>query len=301
MIHPLTLENDHLRILVHPDYGGKVASVIDKADQAELLFSYPRPFPDKPDYDTPYIQGWYAGWDECFPSITKVPYPLHPYTGVKVPDHGELWGIPTQVIPSDDGIVTRWRGIRFAYQLSRHLRLIGSTLEARYTLDNLAPFRFHFVWALHSLMRMDIPIELSCLDAGQWLLPQNHNGVRQTIQFQWPTLPSGDDFSKPAHLPPRSGWKLFSTRPITRPFAIHYPSRKRTLNISYESDSQVKAHWGLWINTGVWAGHHQFAVEPTTGLSDRLDTSIENGSAASVDPQSTVRWTVRWTLSDLCL
>ena len=103
MPYPVTFENDALRVQVWPGYGGKVASVIDKADHVDLMFSYPAELPTKCDYDIDYANGWYAGWDECFPGISKAPYPVHPYEGISIPDHGELWGLPTLVAPARMG------------------------------------------------------------------------------------------------------------------------------------------------------------------------------------------------------
>ena len=39
--HPVTIENDAVRMDVWPTLGGKVSSIIDKADKFELLFNYP--------------------------------------------------------------------------------------------------------------------------------------------------------------------------------------------------------------------------------------------------------------------
>ena len=295
MMKPTTIENDALRVQVYPEYGGKVASVVDKRDGFDVMFSYPRALPTKPDYDISYGDGWYAGWDECFPGIAPAPYPKFPYTGSGIPDHGELWGIPAEFQASKEGVLTRWRGVRFGYELSRHLLLVGNTLQAEYELKNCTPFDFHFVWAMHSLMRLDVPVELKSA-ASEWRWSHKADGTQQNTTFKWPQCTSGEDLSRPSDLPANKGWKLFSASPIEKPFTIVYPERKRQLEVSYESDSQIAAYWGVWINTGGWAGHRHFAVEPTTGLHDRLDDSMNDGSSAKVGPLGTVTWTARWTM-----
>ena len=296
MIQPISVESDAIKIQVYPGYGGKVASVVDKADKFDLMFSYPRELPTKPEYDLDYGKGWYAGWDECFPGIAKAPYPLRPYEGAMVPDHGELWALPTESQKTCDVIVTRWNGLRFGYQLSRHILLLDNTLEARYELKNLAPFDFHFVWAMHSLMRLDLPVELGFAGNDAWRWSHKADGAQQNTPFTWPSCAPGQDLSRPNDLSAGLGWKLFSTHPIDKPISIFYPTRKRQLTVSYQSDSQIAAYWGIWINTGGWAGHRHFAIEPTTGRHDSLDTSIKDQSAAKVSPLSTVNWTVRWTV-----
>ena len=72
-------------------------------------------------------------------------------------------------------------------------------------------------------------------------------------------------------------------RPITLPGIVNYPSRGRSLKLSFES-SDLAAYWGVWINTGGWAGHKHFSLQPTTGRFDQLDRSTRDGSAGQVGP-----------------
>ena len=48
MAQPVTIESDALRATVWPQFGGKVSSVVDKADGYELLFTYPAELPAGP-------------------------------------------------------------------------------------------------------------------------------------------------------------------------------------------------------------------------------------------------------------
>src|SRR5687767_5533216 len=54
MLHPVTIENDAISMEVWPALGGKVSSIIDKADKFELLFNFPDELPTEPQYDIPY-------------------------------------------------------------------------------------------------------------------------------------------------------------------------------------------------------------------------------------------------------
>src|SRR5206468_2791713 len=109
-----------------------------------------------------------------------------------VPDHGELWGLPTTSVPATGGITTVWHGLRFGYRLTRKLSLDpdGPALTAEYTLNNVAPFEFHFVWAMHALLAMTVPAEIVFPDANaaarkfRW----SHDADGTDIQspFEWP-------------------------------------------------------------------------------------------------------------------
>jgi hypothetical protein len=296
MAQPVTIEGDALRVEVWPQFGGKVSSVVDKADGYELLFTYPAEFPAGPQYDLPYAKGWYAGWDECFPAVAPGRYVGHPYDGVAVPDHGELWGLPTTSVPAKNGITTVWHGLRFGYRLTRKLSVDGPTLTAEYTLINLAPFDFRFVWAQHALLAMNVPVELS-IDQAQFRLSHDAKGNDLQRPFEWGSA-SGDlaAVSRPSAMPPGGGWKIFGTAPITSPAVVRYPQRGgRRLSVAYAGDD-LPAYWGIWINTGGWAGHHHLAVEPTTGRFDPIDRAIHDDSAGQVGPLGRRDWRVQWTV-----
>lgn len=294
---PVTIENDAIRMEVYPSIGGKVASVIDKADKFDLLFNYPAELPTGPQYDIPYGDSWYAGWDECFPAVVPSRYVGHPYDGIAVPDHGELWGIPTTAVPTRDGITTVWHGLRFGYRLTRKLFLDGASLQADYTLVNLAPFEFRFVWAMHALMSLASPVQLQPGAPGAFRMSHDADGKDLHDTFSWPNL--GElDFSKLETLPTRKGWMMFSADPISAPFTVLYPARGRKVRIEYLSEEDPpQAWWGLWLNTGGWAGNRHFAVEPAIGRFDQLDRCIRDGSAGRIGPQGRREWSVRWDLA----
>ena len=289
MMHPVRIENDALRIDVWPGFGGKVSSIVDKADNHELLFNYPTDIPTTAMYDIPYPRGWYAGWDECIPAIAPSSYTGHPYDGIQVPDHGELWGLPTTTaVPTKDGITTVWNGLRFGYRLSRKLSLVDSSILAEYSLTNLAPFEFRFVWAQHALFAMDQDVEIELGD-----LPMKgshtHAGEPLVEDFNW----QGDHlYRKPNSLPRDLGWKLFSKSRIPQPAKVTYPKRERNLTITYQSD-ELPAYWGIWINTGGWGHHHHFAIEPSSGTHDQLDRCIRDNTAGRVAAGSKIEWNVR--------
>ena len=293
MPHPVTIENDELKLEIWPQLGGKVSSAVDKADDFELLFNYPAEIPTSSQYDMAYVNGWYAGWDECCPAQAASPYLGHPYDGIAVPDHGELWSLPTTAVPTKDGITCVWNGLRFGYRLTRKLWLDGPAMLAEYTLVNLAPFDFHFVWAMHPLLAMDVPVELELHEPPAFRLSHDGQGTQIQRPFDWPLVQPGESLDRPAGLPADKAWKVFSLNPITSPGLVKYPTRRRKLEVTYSSEDSLPAYWGIWINTGGWAKHRHFAVKPTTGRFEQLDRAIRDHSAGNVGPMGRVEWSVR--------
>jgi hypothetical protein len=296
MSQPVIIENDAIRMEVYPHIGGKVASLIDKADKFDLLFDYPVELPTAAVYDARYDESWYAGWDECFPGIASGKYPGHPYDGINIPDHGELWGLPTTAVPTRDGITTVWHGLRFGYRLTRKLHLEDASVLADYTLINLAPFEFRFVWAMHPNLSMATPVRLDLKMPGNFRFSHDAEAVDHQRLFDWPMVSPGVDAADFQSLPDRMGWKLFSMEPISSPLVVGYPERGRSLKIEFSSEDLTRAYWGIWINTGGWAGNRYFSIEPVTGRFDQLDRAVADGSAGRIGAMGRREWSVRWTL-----
>jgi hypothetical protein len=295
MSQPVSIENDDLELEVWPQFGGRVSSLIDKTDGFGLLFSYPDELPTRPLYDAPYAASWHAGWDECFPAIAAGPYVGRPYHGIPVPDHGELWGLPTTAVPTNNGITTVWSGLRFGYRFTRKLFLEGPSITAQYTLINLAPFPFHFVWAMHAMLAMEQPIELRPAP-GEYRLSHDAQDRQIDQQFRWPKVNEGEDLSLPLALPPKRGWKSYSNSPIASPATIVYPTRGRQLQIEYASENGLPAHWGIWVNTGGWASQRQASIQPTIGRHDQLAAAIRDHSCGTVEPMGRCEWSVKLSI-----
>ncbi len=302
---PVTIENDSLRLLVWPHLGGKVSSAIDKADGFELLFNYPSELPEKSLYGLPYSNAWNAGWDESFPAIAPGVYPRHPYEGVNIPDHGELWGLPTTAVPTKNGITTVWHGLRFGYTFSRKLYLDDAAIVAEYSLLNRAPFEFFFVLAAHLQMSMASPVELT-LPAGEYRLSHGSEGADLQRPFTWPHVAEGTDLSNLSNLPEKYSWKAYSHKPIDEPGIIRYPKRNRKITLEFDSEPPpapdamaLKAYWGVWVSTGGWQAQRHFSIEPTTGRFDDLIRSLKDHSAGFVASQGRCEWSMRMSVGAL--
>ena len=295
---PVFIETDALRLEVWPSIGGKVSSIIDKADNHELLFTLPSEIPvDQPHYDRPYHKSWYIGWDECMPAVGPGAYPRFPYAGIAVPDHGEIWGLPTTAVPTKNGITTVWHGLRFGYRLTRKLYLEDNRIIAEYSAANLSPFGFSFVWAQHALLSMKDALEIDLPRSAEFRFSHEAAAARVDRMFLWPKVEGASDLSHPSSLPAGKSWKVFSHSPIAAPAVIRYPERKRRLTMEYVSpESNLNAYWGIWINTGGWNGHRHVAVQPTTGRFDEIDRSSTDESAASLAAMDKLSWTVTWTI-----
>jgi hypothetical protein len=199
-------------------------------------------------------------------------------------------------VPTNNGITTVWHGLRFGYRLTRKLYLEGPTITAEYTLINLAPFSFHFVWAMHAMFAMEQPIEIRP-PAGQY--QWTHDAELKSIDkvFEWPMVAEGEDLSQPLSLPAKRGWKSYSVNPIDAAATILYPSRGRQVRIEYGSEEGPQAYWGIWVNTGGWASQRQVSIQPTIGRHDQLAAAVRDQSCGTVEAMGRCEWSVRLSIA----
>ncbi|HLF75374.1 MAG TPA: DUF5107 domain-containing protein [Anaerolineales bacterium] len=96
-LNALEMQNQSVRIVILPEWGGKIASLYDKRRGREWL-NINRSFSFRlPTYDAIYVRDFdIGGFDECFPNIGAGPYPNWPWLGAMLPDHGEAGLLPAR-------------------------------------------------------------------------------------------------------------------------------------------------------------------------------------------------------------
>ena len=213
----LALEGEALRVVVVPQMGGKIVSLLDKRGGCEWLVG---PIPGRPvrpvAYAAPFTEQEMAGWDEMFPTIVACAYPgPGPRHGAALPDHGEVWALPWVVTAAAAGeLILAVEGRALPYRLTRvatlgqtkvketrpgiealaglshypdkpanptgRLRTASTpedTLILRYTLENLGDEPLPYLWAAH-------PQFLAGADC-QVILPPEVTQVVNTLPAVW--------------------------------------------------------------------------------------------------------------------
>lgn len=96
---PITLQTDAIRIVVVPETGAQITSLMD-FNGHEYLASGFSPRPDNLPLYASFNDGGLGGIDDCLPAVAADIYPNEPGVGWAIPDHGEVWQRPWQVIAS---------------------------------------------------------------------------------------------------------------------------------------------------------------------------------------------------------
>ena len=302
----LVVENASLRVAVIPQWGGKIASIVDKERGREWLHRNPWLDYRLPSYGASYTAAFdVGGFDECLPNIAEGAFPDEPWRGVPLPDHGEVWALPWEVQSVANGLSLTTSGIRLPYRFRRRLFLQGSSLQLEYCLENPAPFPLPFLWsshptfAVHPGMRIVAERGVARVDTAVGAFP-----AVAGERFCWPQC--GDDdlsilpdpssgFAAKLHLLEPQGGRISLADPQTRAQCI--------LRFDPKEIPQI----GIWMNYRGWAGapgadpYYCVAIEPCIGGSDRLDTAYEEGTAGSVPAFGERRWRLALEFSNYFL
>ncbi len=168
----LAIENEALGYMIVPALGAKLVSLRDRRVGHEWLWRNPRLPLRRVGRDASYVAADTGGWDECFPSVSPCAYPLDPWRGAAIPDHGELWAQEAAVTVEHDatgGVAIRaaWTGVSLPYTFVRTLTLApdGATLRAAYAVRNDADHDLACIWSARPLIPLTAGLRLE-LPAG---------------------------------------------------------------------------------------------------------------------------------------
>jgi len=152
----VTLENDRLSVVVLPDKGADIYSLIHKPSGIDALMKTPwglRPPSGSPPAD--FLENYEGAWQELFPSANDA----CEFEGQSVPIHGEValrswdWEVVRDT-PDACAAVFRVETRSLPFRLERRMSLeTGSTrLMLDETVTNLSRKRLPFVWGHHLVL-----------------------------------------------------------------------------------------------------------------------------------------------------
>jgi galactose mutarotase-like enzyme len=299
-----------------PALGGKIATIIANCHQ--LL--QPPLAPYAPcTHETPFDQSDASGWDECLPSVAACTIQT-PDGPAHIPDHGDLWRIPWQIVSeSPDTATLQAECFSLPLDLTRSATIheipTGWRLDLEYTLVNRGTHPVPWSWAAHSLFHVEPGDSLHLSEEIHSLRIEGSGNNRLGVagdNVSWPIakLPNGepsgpktDDLRIVQPASAATGDKLFAG-PIANPSSawctIERPSAGLRLTIRF--DAALTPYLGLWICYGGWPdrpGPKQICIapEPTTAPVDSL--AVEGPWTRHLNPGESFTWPVHLEIERL--
>ncbi|MHC4443722.1 MAG: aldose epimerase family protein [Planctomycetota bacterium] len=294
-IEAIFLDNDVLKVVLLPEYGSKIASIVYKPLDYELLWQNPGREYKKTKYGDSYLIGEMSGFDEMFPTISLCCYEDYPWTGTEIPDHGEVWSIPWDYAIETDHVTLTVDGVRFPYTLQKTIQLNAEKISLKYKILNRSDFSFDFIWAAHPLfntsgdMEIVVPKDMTRIINS---VPGNRLGkYGEKHNFPIARLADGNEFNL-ALVPERNekGYqKYFFLGKVTEGWCSLY-DKVRKLKMTMEFPPEKVPYLGMWLNEGGFENQYNIAPEPATGAMDRIDMAKTWGMSSVLQPKESREW-----------
>ena len=299
-IASIVMESSQLRVTILPESGGKIQSIFNKIEGNELLIQSQNAEFKRSDYDTSFSDGDQSGFDEVFPTIEACRYPTAPWSGINIPDHGEVWTLPWAAERHEDHVTLTVDGVRFPYQLKKKIEFQQENcLKISYSVANRSDFPFSYIWAPHILFAREEDFEV-CLPAAVKTVMSTCNLDNKLGGFgtmhTWPTTVVDDaayPISKTYPMYPGKCEKYYAMDTLDEGWcALFNPKTGSAVGLSFPV-SDVP-YLGIW--DGFIGDQCATALEPCTGAFDDLGVANLWRRVQSVEGKSTRAWYLTLTV-----
>lgn len=285
-----------MRVMVLPETGGRIYSIVHKPSDTEFMWHHPRNIPRVVPFGSSFDDTFIGGWDELLPTADPCNF-----RGEAIPNHGELWALPWewQVTTTGEGApclytsaATPITPIRFERWLT--LDAEQPQLHVRYRLTSLAPYPLDLLWGIHPLFAISPQHRLD-LSASRMLVAlsskDQFGGAGQ--EYEWPHMPYQEGVTDMRRMPPASAAAFaghYAVAPSEPWFALTHQQTQVGIAMVYPPEV-FKALW-IWMSFGGWRGLYHAAVEPWTGYPVRLDQAVEAGRQVVLKPAEQITYDV---------
>lgn len=291
------LENEKVRVVLTPEFGARILSLIYKPTETEFAWHNPRVPVMRPTYKPEFED--MSGLFDCVPTCEGCTV-----KGRKLPMYGEVASEPWRVLRTERrgrSIAVKMQRKCEVYPLLVHKSLTISknepTLTLNYRLTNLSDDTLEYHYSGHNTLQINpnyrivLPPEVTKVKRGMTITDRLGD---LGDEIPWPTTTdrSGNtvDLSKAGQPCEGTGENLYTPKVKESWAAAFNESRKEAIGFSFPAD--VLPYILVWINWGGYGGYYHMALEPSTGRPDNLEVAVnEWKNYAALKPRAEVAWT----------
>ena len=298
----LVIDNAVLRLTIVPDLGGKITSIIRLESGHEYLLQpteleradRARSYGDKfEDYET-------SGFDECAPTVAACLYPEEPFLASRLPDHGDVWCLPSAVEMVGQQICLTNHLRSLPLRFKKKVRLQENKVRLDYEVTNLSQSTVKFLWSAHPLLGVEagaeimLPKEVKEVEVG-WSAEERLGKPGDRCSWPEANERSGRMVKLNRIVSPSAGSaeKLFTPR-LSQGFCGMFLPREDE-GIAFRFDPRLVPFVGIWMCQGGWPTsraikHFTAALEPCFGRPDSLEEAIRRNECAVLRGHESMRW-----------
>jgi galactose mutarotase-like enzyme len=279
----IELSSDELRVAVSTRRGARVTSIFSRHDEREWLRkTRGTSHNESLDYGSVFTDSDHGGWDEMFPTVDPCVFPVKPFVGTPMPDHGELWQLEWEVLDkSASALHQRVISDRFAYTFERRLSLSGATLRVEYECCIESQVAVPLLWALHPQFEMR--------HGSRVLLEGQVDSVLDTSDaLSVQEVPWVGDLQVARDVPEGRDRMIYVRPGDTIRAATLIDESGPSLTLTW--DQVFAPYFGIWLDHGRYTEGSVVALEPTNGFFDDLERAHAGKTIRAFEPGVTTSW-----------
>lgn len=299
----LVLENEKVRVVLMPEFGARILSIIYKPTETEFVWHNPRVPIMKPTYRPEFED--MSGLFDCVPTCESCTFKRW-----KLPMYGEVASEPWRLVRTEKrsrSTTVKMQRKCEVYPLIFHKAITITkdepALKLDYKLTNLSDERLEYHYSGHNTLRINpnyriiLPHEVAKLKRGM-AVTERLGILGEEIAWPVTTDRSGKtvDLSKVGQPCDGTGENLYTSKLTESWCAAFNESRKEAIGFSFQA--KILPYLLVWINWGGYLGYYHMALEPSTGRPDNLQVAVnEWKNFAALEPRAEVSWTTKIFLS----
>jgi len=291
-----------LRLTIMPELGGKIVSLIRLGSGREFLLQPPEPERAyrRRSYGGSFEVSETSGFDECAPTVAECQYPEEPFLARRLPDHGDIWCLPSavEIVEEQIKLTTALRSLPLRF--TKKIQLQENIVRLDYEATNLSQSTVKFIWSAHPLLTVEpgaeviLPDEVKEVEV-EW--SKNERLGKSGDRCAWPeaTECSGRkvELNRVVSSSVGTAEKLFTPR-LSKGFCGMFLPREDE-SIAFRFDARLVPYVGIWLCQGGWpisraAKHFTVALEPCSGRPDSLKEAVRRNECAVLGGYGTMRW-----------
>lgn len=285
------LQNQHLRVAIVPERGGKCTSLRSRRTGAEWMHPPLRPYAEAKTGGG-FEQWDGGGFDECLPTVAAT---------ADAPDHGELWRRAWAVVNASASELTlSTRACGDAVALTRRASLDGAALVLDYSLVNESQQAVPLLYCAHPLLRVEQGDRITLPPEVTSVRVESSKSHAAGSQVSWPG--TGDaDLSVIGPPDGSQADKLFTGAMREGWCSLFRPAIQEGVAVTFSADALP--YLGMWICRAAWpeggvARQYTVAFEPASAPHDSLAAAEQDGTAWQLAPGERRHWSLRFALID---
>ncbi len=293
--HDIVLQSNKLRVQIDLANGAKIRSLVSLRTGKEFFYQDSR---RSFDGSRGYSYHDIGGMDECFPSVAACRGQTNTGTVYDYPDHGYLWQTPWKVVTSEPHLTLSCFMPALNCTFKRQCCFeTDETLLLNYRITNQGRAGIPFVYSAHPLLAADEHTQVQFPDSARRAF------VAGQTAAPWIELPGPrpELITGPFSLHRHTAIKLYTESLTTGDAVVTYPDSDERLRIAF--DTEKLPHLGYLscqgndnLGDGHFIGECLLAFEPTSGIGDDLDTTIQTGTLKVLAPGDTYSFWIRMTV-----